>query len=146
MDGVRTRDHVDCMLRYPACSTRRMKMKGGLAGAQWTGQMGHEMKPTRCIRMERERAFRAEVCQRGSFRGLQVEGKGFSPCPKLLLTTHPCAAPRNQPKTDYLQKASCKKAISPYQRLRALAEEPNRALNQRSPLSRVYQRIFVMGM
>ena len=93
MDGVRTRDRVDCMLRYLACSPGRMKMKGGLAGAQWTGQMGHEMKPILCIRMERvESVGEGGVSsQRGSFRGLQVEGKGFSSCPKLLLTTHPCA-------------------------------------------------------
>ena len=69
-------------------------MRGGLAGAQWTGQMGHEMKPTQCIRMERVESVGEEggvSSQRGSFRGLQVEGKSFSPCPKLLLTTHPCA-------------------------------------------------------
>ena len=77
MDGVRTRDHVDCMLRYGACSSGRMK--SGLAGAQWTGQMGHEMKPILCIRMERvESVGEGGVSgQRGSFRGLQVEGKGL---------------------------------------------------------------------
>ena len=76
-------------------------MRGGLAGAQWTGQMGHEMKPTQCIRMERvESVGEGGVSsQRGSFRGLQVEGKGFSPCPKLLLTTQPCAL---QPTKDRL--------------------------------------------
>ena len=69
-------------------------MKGGLAGAKWTGQMGHEMKPIHCIRMDGEGVSvgGGGISSRGRAKGgLQVEGKGFSPCPKLLLTTHPCA-------------------------------------------------------
>ena len=104
----------------------------GWAGAFRTGQMGHEMKPLHCIRMERALAgarLEPSLCQRGITSGRRERARLFSPCPKLLLTTHPRAL---QPTKDrLLAKASCKNAISPCQRSRrAVAEEPNRALNQ----------------
>ena len=82
-------------------------MKGGLAGAKWTGQMGHEMKPIHCIRMDGEGVSvgGGGISSRGRAKGgLQVGGEGsslFTVSQAAIDYPPPAPAPCHPQKTDY---------------------------------------------